>query len=511
MGAKLDYAHLRVLGLELIKTFIAANAEKAKAKAQRAMGHKVILLNIRDLPSGDVEVTAGNEEGAKQYRLNNPNPVTPIVENASSHETANTNLNNLSDPNNESPKRQKSGPFGFFSRKSDKQDQHFIPGQGNPSDNAREEGALPLNNNHSGEEGLEPSSTSDPYDGTSAENLDYQSADVPQREPQNPATVSSGHSDQYKPLDAGPNTNSLAGQQLNPEANSGSRLHETLEQRSTENNLNQLRERLTGQQQPDTHFDDPAFTSLIGMLRAHGVSNRLMTMILNGARKATVDDDLYQLGMGLKESFNFSPLRSTASVPIMLVGPTGAGKTSCAAKLSALALNENEPATMITTDVGRAGALEQFATYSEKLNIECYAAQTPEEIVTIMKEAQPKGAVILDTPGISPYDAGDLAALKSYQTAIGAEPVLVLPASGDVGEYTDWAHAFRAFGVRSCIITKFDATRRVGAGISAAFEGNMTLTYFSETPFISEGLLPASPEFLAYRLTANYPGRLVQS
>ncbi len=500
MGAELHCARLRVLGIELIKTFIAANAEKAKAKALRAMGHKVILLNIRDLPSGDVEITAGNEEGAKQYRLNNPNPVTPIVENASSHEASKTNPNsgNFSDPNNESPKRQKSGPFGFFSRKSDKQEQHFASSQGNHSDTANEE-----------EIRLAPSG--DANAGTDAVNLDYQSADVPQREPQNPATLNSRHSDQYKSLDAGLNSNNSMGQQQNPEANSGSRLHETLEQRSTENNLNQLRERLTGQQQPDTHFDDPAFTSLIGMLRAHGVSNRLMTMILNGARKATVDDDLYQLGMGLKESFNFSPLRSTASVPIMLVGPTGAGKTSCAAKLSALALNENEPATMITTDVGRAGALEQFATYSEKLNIECYAAQTPEEIVTIMKEAQPKGAVILDTPGISPYDAGDLAALKSYQTAIGAEPVLVLPASGDVGEYTDWAHAFRAFGVRSCIITKFDATRRVGAGISAAFEGNMTLTYFSETPFISEGLLPASPEFLAYRLTANYPGRLVQS
>ncbi|MEO1706627.1 MAG: GTPase, partial [Pseudomonadota bacterium] len=227
--------------------------------------------------------------------------------------------------------------------------------------------------------------------------------------------------------------------------------------------------------------------------------------------QAQVDDELYRLGMGFAESFNFSPLRSTAAVPLMLVGPTGAGKTSCAAKLAALALAEGETAIMITTDVGRAGALEQFATYSEKLNIECYAAETPDEISLIMRETKPQGAVILDTPGISPYDAGDLAALKSYQTAIGAEPVLVLPASGDVGEYTDWAHAFRAFGVRCCIITKFDATRRVGAGLSAAFEGNMTLTYFSETPFISEGLLPASPEYLAYRLTASYPGRIVQA
>ncbi len=291
----------------------------------------------------------------------------------------------------------------------------------------------------------------------------------------------------------------------------GSGLHEPMEKSFSQNALHQLRDRLTGQPGAEAaEYEDPSTAALLATLRPHGISDRLLNAIRNGARKAQVGDDLYRLGIGLSECFNFSPLRSTAAIPLMLVGPTGAGKTSCAAKLAALALDDGDQAMLITTDVGRAGALEQFATYSQKLNIECYAAETPEEITTIMRESRPQGAVILDTPGITPYDAGDLAALKSYQTALGAEPILVLPASGDVGEYTDWAHAFRAFGVRACIITKFDATRRVGAGLSAAYEGGMTLTYFSESPFISEGLLPAGPEFLAYRLTAHYPGRIMQ-
>lgn len=491
----------------MIRTFIASNAEKAQSKARRALGHTAIVLNIRDLPSGDVEVTAGDEAGARNYRLANPNPITPPVESdarLSPHLSQPVHQPEVSSMSSVPKKEtQKPAKFSLFKKRSKEQPEH----PQNPS--KRDEPIIEDSIFTSSEEGVENyqneqspnpllnTKNNSATDEIPVEEYPAQNADTPP-----PAAQSVSTQRNYPQIT--PPLNGL-------DEKRGARLHESLEQRSTENTLSQLRERLTGQQDPDlVSNDDPAMASIINLLKPHGISDRLLSMILNGARKANVEDDLYRVGLGLSESFNFSPLKSTAAVPMMLVGPTGAGKTSCAAKLSAIALANGDSATMITTDVGRAGALEQFATYSEKLNIECYAAETPEEIATIMKEARPQGAVILDTPGISPYDAGDLAALKSFQTAIGAEPVLVLPASGDVGEYTDWAHAFRAFGVRSCIITKFDATRRVGAGISAAFEGNMTLTYFSETPFISEGLLAASPEFLAYRLTANYPGRIVQ-
>ncbi|MEM6539046.1 MAG: hypothetical protein AAF668_15105, partial [Pseudomonadota bacterium] len=71
--------------------------------------------------------------------------------------------------------------------------------------------------------------------------------------------------------------------------------------------------------------------------------------------------------------------------------------------------------------------------------------------------------------------------------------------------------AFAEFGVRRMILTKFDATKRVGAGLSAAYSAGLSLAQFSETPFISEGLIDASPEFLSKRLLAARPGRIVVS
>ncbi|MEO1149944.1 MAG: hypothetical protein AAFW83_03045 [Pseudomonadota bacterium] len=514
----------------MIKRFIASSVEKAQAKARRAFGRNVVILSIRDLPSGDVEVAAADEDGARSYYADPQNRQTPPVQQpgpATPAERGPAASNEDFSPQDQAPTedRRKAGRLGripFFNRRKD--DPGFRERVHEPTLGGAHADPLSPDERHEplfDEEPLfsegpptfdeEPVSRSpEPDHGFAAERAPHE-----QDAPADATRYQDEHhtSDQRPaaPLRAPPPLGGPANGDANPSAG-GSRLNEPLEQKFGENNLSQLRQRLTGQRAPgDSAMDDPATSALAALLSPHGVSDRLLAMIRNGARQAQVDDELYRLGMGFAESFNFSPLRSTAAVPLMLVGPTGAGKTSCAAKLAALALAEGETAIMITTDVGRAGALEQFATYSEKLNIECYAAETPDEISLIMRETKPQGAVILDTPGISPYDAGDLAALKSYQTAIGAEPVLVLPASGDVGEYTDWAHAFRAFGVRCCIITKFDATRRVGAGLSAAFEGNMTLTYFSETPFISEGLLPASPEYLAYRLTASYPGRIVQA
>lgn len=208
------------------------------------------------------------------------------------------------------------------------------------------------------------------------------------------------------------------------------------------------------------------------------------------------------------EVFSFSPVQPSPSNPIMLVGPTGAGKTSCGAKLAAAAMGAGQGAFIMTADVGRAGAIEQIKTYGDMLGADYYIVETPIDVQQALRSVKPTGCVVLDTPGISPFDAGDVAALRSFRDASGAEPVLVLPASGDAAEYRDWATAFAEFGVRRMIVTKFDATKRVGAALTAAFAGRMALSHFSETPFISEGLMSASAEFLARRMLSARPGRL---
>jgi flagellar biosynthesis protein FlhF len=162
----------------------------------------------------------------------------------------------------------------------------------------------------------------------------------------------------------------------------------------------------------------------------------------------------------------------------------------------------------MTADVGRAGAIDQIKAYGDALGADFYITETPHDVANALRQKRPTGAVVLDTPGISPYDPGDFAALRSFQEATHGEAVLVLPASGDVEEFKDWAAAFREFGARRIMITKFDATRRVGGALTAAFTAKLALAHFSQTPFISEGLIDATPEFLARRLLAGRAGRL---
>lgn len=290
----------------------------------------------------------------------------------------------------------------------------------------------------------------------------------------------------------------------------GARLNEPLEQKFGQDALQRLSNDLAGRPQPTGPIDmsDKTAQGLADILRPHSFSDDLIAAIVAGARKAEIDDDLRRLEVGLAETFDFAPIHFSPMTPIMLVGPTGAGKTSCGAKLAATALNKGSTAFIMSADIGRAGAIDQIKAYGDALGADYYITETPHDVASALRSKRPTGAVILDTPGISPYDPGDFAALKSFREATNGEAVLVLPASGDPEEFKDWAVAFRQFGARRLIVTKLDATRRIGAAIGAAFAGEFALAHFSQTPFISEGLLDASPEFLARRLLAGRPMRL---
>lgn len=290
----------------------------------------------------------------------------------------------------------------------------------------------------------------------------------------------------------------------------GARLSRPLEQRYAEDALARLTGDLTRKMRgpADLNMSDKTVLAMANILKPHGVGDELMAAIVEGARKARIGEDLVRLETGLAEAFVFSPIEFDPTAPIMLIGPTGAGKTSCAAKLAASALDQGAGAFIMTADAGRAGAVEQIKTYGDSLGVDYFVVETPQDVARALDLYPPAGLALLDTPGVSPFDAGDIAALRCFQETLKAEPVLVLPASGDVEEFKEWSAAFREFGVKRAIITKFDATKRVGAALTAAHAAGMTLSYFSESAFISDGLTPATPEFLARRLISTRAGRV---
>jgi len=445
-----------------LRTFKAPDRRQAERKMREAMGDDAIVLSERETRSG-VEIRAGLEKKT----------------------------------------RKKGGFFGFGGRREDVDERRepvvALPDDVRAERPAREERRAPPRDEDddagfaaalSRSAPAEPRETRPGQD--SAPRQDFAPREARRAEAPAPTSRRSD-----KPLDR-------------------SALNAELEQRIAAQVLQHLRTNLTSKDgsgraaiDPSSADADPVLRSLKKQIGEHGLGERLLRQIADEVRDLDTEDEVFALATAFSALFRYAPLQLTPLQPVMLCGPTGAGKTSSAAKLAARAIAAGSRASLFTADIGRAGAVEQLRTYAEALDAEFVPVEAPADVKRAMATGRHRGAVILDTPGVSPFDGGDMAALKSFQEAAEAEPLLVLPTSGDPQEHADWAKAFEEFGARRIVLTKFDATRRVGAGVGAAFAHNYALAHFSDTAFIGEGIRDASPEFLARRLLAAEPGRLI--
>ncbi|ADM09753.1 flagellar biosynthetic protein FlhF [Parvularcula bermudensis HTCC2503] len=255
-------------------------------------------------------------------------------------------------------------------------------------------------------------------------------------------------------------------------------------------------------------YANPARSYLEELIGRQSLSAGLLDRLATTIEKSTGRTDAERLSDALADTLRFAPVAPLPPAPIMLVGQTGAGKTSCAAKLAARAADEGGRIAFMSADIGRAGAIEQMQTYAEALDTRFWAIEDPDHVAEILRHDRPAEPLVLDTPGVSPYANADVAAMRAFRDVLGAEPILVIPASGDLQEHVDWIQAFADVGVRRAIITKFDTSRRIGAAISGCFEAGVALAHFSEAPFIADGLIDADPDYLAHRLLLRQPGRI---
>ena len=128
-----------------------------------------------------------------------------------------------------------------------------------------------------------------------------------------------------------------------------------------------------------------------------------------------------------------NPLRRVNGRPyvIALVGPTGAGKTTTAAKLAV------RPGTfgigrtgLLTIDTYRVGGMDQLATYAELANVPFDVVYDEAEITDAFARLRDCDVVIVDTPGRSPAAADVTDRWRSLLDAIAPDEVhLVLPAT----------------------------------------------------------------------------------
>lgn len=251
-----------------------------------------------------------------------------------------------------------------------------------------------------------------------------------------------------------------------------------------------------------TPVADPVFEHDVAELVAeqlmrHGVPATLSENILTVVSQYAEHDVLIALGAALDKFFNFAPLIDGSNKPICLVGPPGAGKSLTIAKLAANRVLNKKNVGVITTDLTRAGAVEQLSAYTKLLKVNLIEVEDVGSLKDAIDTHKRNETVLVDNSGRNPYNEKDMQILKKLIQAADMDPVLVMPAGLDAQESIDMANAFKEAGVKKLIVTKVDMARRLGSLLSMAYETGLALSEYSGSPKPTESLQPFNPVTLA--------------
>lgn len=243
--------------------------------------------------------------------------------------------------------------------------------------------------------------------------------------------------------------------------------------------------------------------ALADLLYRHGVPGRVAEQMTSVAINFPFAKDLKSLLTSVLEKM--LPFQSPApqgDKPVLLVGPPGVGKTLTTAKLAAQAHMQDQRVTVFTTDVVRAGGIEQLDAFTKVLGLDLIAAESAGALADgIAAMRDQSDLILIDSAGFNPFDVKDISELVIMIKQIGGlnavDTVLVLPAGIDAAEAEDIANIYQKLGIKRLIMTRLDCARRLGGVITACLAGPFQLLALSQSARVADGVEPLSPAAFA--------------
>ena len=212
---------------------------------------------------------------------------------------------------------------------------------------------------------------------------------------------------------------------------------------------------------------DPIQSNLMLKLVRAGYSPALARSVLEAMPAALEAGDAVRWLLEALES----RLGNTARMPSIpeeggvfaLIGATGVGKTTSAAKLAAIGAQLHGAAGvgLVTLDTQRAGAHEQLRAHGRSLGVVAHLAHDRAALQDLLNLLANKKVVIIDSAGVAPHDPRrrDLLDLLDIPRV---KRVLVLNAGAHGDTLEDMAIAFKVGGTRQAIVTKLDEAAKLG-------------------------------------------------
>lgn len=199
---------------------------------------------------------------------------------------------------------------------------------------------------------------------------------------------------------------------------------------------------------------------------------------------------------------NEVPLRKHQRKIMMMVGPTGVGKTTTIAKLAAryaYKLGENYKVGIVTLDSFRVGAIEQLQAYTSIMRLPLEVVKKPEDLVESLLRLKDCNYIFIDTAGSSQYDVDKIEIINEFQKKVDELPiekVLVLPANVKQSDLMDIYTNYSRLNIDYLTFTKLDETKSFGNLISFAHKTKKSITYISIGQNVPDDLIVSDSSFL---------------
>lgn len=166
---------------------------------------------------------------------------------------------------------------------------------------------------------------------------------------------------------------------------------------------------------------------------------------------------------------------------VVLVGPTGVGKTTTIAKLAAIEkLANGKSVGLISCDTYRIGAIEQLKTFAVIADIPMQVVYRPTDLPAALKKFQKHDVVFIDTVGRSQKAKKELADLKKIIQAAKADEVhLVLSAQTNTATLRDITEKFSITDPTHLIFSKMDEAAIFGPLFNIVQQTKIPVSYFA--------------------------------
>ncbi|GBC97273.1 Flagellar biosynthesis protein FlhF [bacterium HR16] len=184
---------------------------------------------------------------------------------------------------------------------------------------------------------------------------------------------------------------------------------------------------------------------------------------------------------------------------VMLVGPTGVGKTTTIAKLAAqYALLQKRRVGLITIDTYRIAAVEQLRTYSQIIDVPIRVVYSSNELPGALREFAGMDVVFIDTAGRSQRNSMQIGELKACCERLSdCEVHLVLSSTTKTRDLYDIVERFSVMPLHRVIWTKLDESTAFGNMLNVAVKHPLPISYVTTGQRVPEDVEVAESNKLA--------------